>query len=209
MVREMLGGGQHPVEPLAAGAGGGFAGPVSRRHDLVPSAPIQRAHFPLDLGIGDQEEAPPLHVTAARRAGARLEDFSDQLARHQSGFSRRIDRVVRIISNSSALSVAPGVICSVILSSARNCVFTSIIAPRLPVQASIGDRPAGRPVIANPLHISCCATTYRSRTGDRRTPRQTRDRPSSAPTRKTRSAHYEWTADHITLQDCDCLARRP
>jgi hypothetical protein len=45
------------------------------------------------------EKAPPVQIAAARGAHADLQDLPDQRVRHGFFFSRRIERVVLIISN--------------------------------------------------------------------------------------------------------------
>src|SRR5689334_19324183 len=92
-----------------------------------------------------------------------------------SGFSRRIDRVVRIISNRSALSVAPGVGCSVILSLARKRRF----------RADHSAAPAGE---YQALARFVLRDYVPARTGDRQTPRQTKSSKFCAHSRDEESA---------------------
>src|SRR5947207_3422345 len=102
---------EHPQEPVAASARSGFACTVPWGNDLIPSAPIERPNRLLDLGIADDEEAPSLHVAAARRADTGFEIIRTSSPGTGSVFSRRIERVVRMISNRSTATA-----CSVILS---------------------------------------------------------------------------------------------
>jgi len=69
----------------------------------IPGTLAQGPDSLLDLRVSDYEEAPSLHASTARRTDARFEDLTDQFVRHRSGFSRRIDRVVRMISKRSVV----------------------------------------------------------------------------------------------------------
>jgi hypothetical protein len=60
-----------------------------------------------------------LHVAAGWRAGAGLKEVSDYSFGTGSGFSRHIERMVSIISNRSALSVAAAVVWSAMLHSSE------------------------------------------------------------------------------------------
>ena len=77
MMRQMLSGGEHSVEPFAARSRCGLAGSIPWSDNFIPGASIQRAHCLLDLGITDHEEAPPLHITAGWRARTGLQDLAD------------------------------------------------------------------------------------------------------------------------------------
>ncbi len=83
--------------------GGKFTRPRPRRNLFVPCALVVSPHGLLDFRIADQQKPPALHVSAARRANTGLQDLSDRSFGTGSGFNRRIDRVVRMISNRSAV----------------------------------------------------------------------------------------------------------
>jgi hypothetical protein len=54
-----------------------------RRNLFIPSALVVSADRLLDTGVPDHQKPPPLHVAAARRTDARLQDLADQFVRHR------------------------------------------------------------------------------------------------------------------------------
>src|SRR5215471_6528848 len=106
----MFGGGKHPLKPLPAGARSRFARPIPWGHLLVPSPFVVGPDRLFDLRISDHQEPPacmfpPLgaHTPASRIL--RISSFGTG-----SGLSRRIERVVLMISNRSVLlAVSSGI----------------------------------------------------------------------------------------------------
>src|SRR6516162_6590650 len=68
----------------------------------------------LDVRVTDYQEQPALDASSARRAAPGLEDLSISSFGAESGLNRRIDRVIRIISNKSLVfGATSGTACSV------------------------------------------------------------------------------------------------
>src|SRR5215472_5332345 len=81
--RQMFCGVQQTQKSLAAHAWGWFTGPISRRNLLVPCSLVIGADPLLDLRISDHQEAPALHISAARRADARFEYLPNEVTGHR------------------------------------------------------------------------------------------------------------------------------
>jgi len=81
--RQMFCGVQQTQKSLAAHAWGWFTGPISRCNLLVPCSLVIDADPLLDLRISDHQEAPALHISAARRADARFEYLTDEITGHR------------------------------------------------------------------------------------------------------------------------------
>src|SRR5271155_5424297 len=82
VIGEMFSGGKHSLEPLPARARGRFTRPILWGNLLVPCALVQGPDRLPDLRIANYQESPALHISATRRAHARLQDLSDQLVRY-------------------------------------------------------------------------------------------------------------------------------
>jgi hypothetical protein len=78
--------GEQPQELLPAHARSGFTGPIPWRNVFIPGALVQGPDRPFDLAVSDDQEPPPLHISAAGRTNTRLQDLSDQFIRHRVGF---------------------------------------------------------------------------------------------------------------------------
>jgi hypothetical protein len=89
------------AKPLPAGARSRFTKSIPRGDPFIPSPLIQGPDSPFDLRIADYQKAPTLHVAAARAQTPASRIFRISSFGTGSGFSRRIDRVVRMISNRS------------------------------------------------------------------------------------------------------------
>ena len=83
MVGEILGRVEHSPEALWARPGSRVPRAVTGINNLVPGPLVIGPDRPLDVGIGDNEEAPALHVAAGRRGCPGFEDLADQLRRHR------------------------------------------------------------------------------------------------------------------------------
>jgi hypothetical protein len=99
VVGQILGRVKHPREAVRACAGGWLACPVSRADHFVPSTLVIGPDRLLNLRFADHEEPPALHIAAegANTPASRI--FWINAAGTGSGFCRRIERVVCIISN--------------------------------------------------------------------------------------------------------------
>ena len=83
MIGEVLCGAKHARKTLCAHSRGRRAGAIARRGLLVPGPlVIDRSRF-LDFRVADHEEAPALHVAAARRRRAGLQDSPEQRLGHR------------------------------------------------------------------------------------------------------------------------------
>src|SRR5262249_32764679 len=83
---EELRGVEHPLEPLRACSGGGFARAIPGTDDLVPGALVVAANRVFDLWVLDDQEAPPLHVAAGWGRDTCFQNFTDQLFRYRVCF---------------------------------------------------------------------------------------------------------------------------
>jgi hypothetical protein len=112
VVGEMFGGGKHPLKPLPAGARSRFTRPIPWGHLLVPSPFVQGPDGLFDLPSRTTRNRQPCIFprlgaqTPASRI-LRINSFGTG-----SGFNRRIDRVVSMISNRSGPSLSSGTVSS-------------------------------------------------------------------------------------------------
>ena len=77
---------EQPQKSLPAHARGRFTGSIPWGSLLIPGPLVVGPYRLLDRRIFDDEKAPTLHVSAAWRTHARLQDLSDQFTRHRVRF---------------------------------------------------------------------------------------------------------------------------
>ena len=117
MCGQVLRGIEQPQKSLPADAWGRFTRAIPWRNLFIPGALVVGPDTLLDRRVPDHEEPPMLHVATTRGADARLQDLSDQFVRNKDRlqrFSRRIERVARMIPNRGVVfSAASGIARSV------------------------------------------------------------------------------------------------
>jgi hypothetical protein len=72
-----------------------FANPIPRPHCSSQARLYHAPTLSLNVRISNNEEAPALHISAARRTNARLQDPTDRLVRSNSGGIGRRDAKTR------------------------------------------------------------------------------------------------------------------
>jgi len=72
-----------------------FASPIPRPHCSSQARLYNAPTLSLNVRISNNEEAPALHISAARRTNARLQDPTDRLVRSNSGGIGRRDAKTR------------------------------------------------------------------------------------------------------------------
>src|SRR6516165_4060861 len=99
---------EQPQKSLLAPARGGFPSPMPRGDLFIPGVLVQAPNRLLDLVVSDDQEPPPLHISAAGSTYARFQDLSNHLIWHRVRLQPAIDRVVLMISNRSLPLVCSG-----------------------------------------------------------------------------------------------------